>query len=399
MHTKLILKPGRDIPIIRGHPWVMSGAVASIEGDATADEVDILSSGKRFLGRATAHPKSDIRARVFAHETGATLDGAGIRQRLEAAFERRRRWMAVGPSAAYRLVFSESDDLPGLIVDVYAGVAVVQCLTAFWEARRDMLIKSLRAVVNPVTIWERSDVDIRRHEGIEPRQGLMWGEPPKGPVAFDEDGVTFLADIEQGHKTGFYLDQRLSRARLGAWVSTLRAPTVLNVFAYTNAFGLVAMRAGAAGVTLVESSKPALEFAAAQAARNPGIPAGTPETLAGNAFEVLRALRAEGRQFDLIVLDPPRLVARKDRLQSGLRAYKDINLVAMQLVKPGGLLFSFSCSGIVSRELFGKVLEGAGRDARRHLQVLESLEAPPDHPRRLGFPESEYLKGFVIGVG
>lgn len=397
MSLKLHLKAGREIPILRGHPWVMSGAIARAEGNIHLDEADILAGNGTFLGRATVHPSSEIRARVFSTRAGDTLDAKGIRDRLQLAIDRRQRWLPWGPDTAARLVASENDGLPGLIVDRYADVLVVQILTAPWEARKTLVIEALNALLQPRTIWERSDVDVRRHEGLEPRKGLLAGKELCEPVRFVENGLHFLADITEGHKTGFYLDQRNSRQVLAHWVRQLGTPRVLNVFAYTDSFGVSALHAGAASVVSFDSSAAARGLADRQLALNPGCDPARRDYQVGDAFESLRALRDARERFDMIVLDPPKLVSRKSKMPQGLRAYKDINLLACQLMNPGGILFTFSCSGLVDRELFGKVIEGAARDAQRPVQILDNLGQPPDHPRKPGFPESEYLKGLVVG--
>jgi 23S rRNA (cytosine1962-C5)-methyltransferase len=397
MTLKLHLKPGRDIPIVRGHPWIMSGAISRADGNRNLDEADIIAANGTFIARATVHPSSDIRARVFSTEAGEALDAGGIRKRLKLAIERRQRWLPWGLDTAARLVSSECDSLPGLIVDRYADVLVVQLLTAPWESRRDIVIETLQDLLHPRTIWERSDVDIRRHEELEPRKGLLAGVPLSAPVPFQEEGTRFLADIENGHKTGFYLDQRTNRQTLSRWVGQLGKPRVLNVFAYTDSFGICALKSGAQSVLSLDSSSSAKDLADQQLALNPDCDPARREYRLGDAFELLRQLREEKARFDLIILDPPKLVSRKAKMQQGLRAYKDINLLACQLMNAGGVLFSYSCSGLVDRDLFGKVIEGAARDAHRPVQFLDLLGQPPDHPRKPGFPESEYLKGFVVG--
>ena len=397
MTLKFHLKPGREIPIVRGHPWIMSGAISRMEGNRTLDEADIVAADGTFIARATVHPASEIRARVFSTEPGDKLDAAGIRARLQLAIDRRQHWIPWGLNTAARLVSSECDGLPGLIVDRYADVLVVQLLTAPWEARREILVETLKACLHPRTIWERSDVDVRRHEDLEPRKGLLAGPPLNGPTPFWEDVLNFLSDVENGHKTGFYLDQRSNRQTLSRWVRQLGTPRVLNVFAYTDSFGLCALKNGAARVLSLDSSSGAQELADRQLAMNSDCDPAKREYRLGDAFELLRELRDKKARFDLIILDPPKLVSRKAKMQQGLRAYKDINMLACQLMDPGGVLFSYSCSGLVDRELFGKVIEGAARDAHRPVQFLDNLGQPPDHPRKPGFQESEYLKGFVVG--
>ena len=397
MSLQFKLKPGREIPIIRGHPWIMSGAIEKMEGSPEEDEADIISANGTFLARATVHPLSEIRARVFSTSPDDRLDAKGLRERLALAIQRRQQWLPTGPDGAVRLVFSESDGLPGLIVDRFADVVVMQLLTAPWEARRQILVAALVELLHPRTIWDRSDVDVRRHDGLEPRKGLVFGQPLAELTPFKENAWTFLADAENGHKTGFYLDQRANRQKLATWTRRLGKPRLLNVFAYSDSFGIGALHAGAAHLLSLDSSTAARDLANRQYALNTGCDSTRRDYRIGDAFEILRALRDEKARFDMIVVDPPRLVSRKDKMKQGLRAYKDINLLACQLVKAGGVLFTFSCSGLVDRELFGKVIEGAARDAKRPVQFLEDLGQPPDHPRKPNFPESEYLKGFVVG--
>jgi 23S rRNA (cytosine1962-C5)-methyltransferase len=398
MSLILHLKPGRDIPITRGHPWIMSGAIARIEGSHQEDEATIVSSSGAFLARATVHPHSEIRARVFDTHPDARLDADGILERLTLAKNRRAKWMASSLAGAERIVFSESDGLPGLIIDRYGSVLVFQLLTAPWESRRDSLISALVSLYQPTTIWERSDVDVRRHERIEPRKGLAWGAPITAPVTFQEGDWTFLADVETGHKTGFYLDQSDNRRAVATWVRRLGAPRVLNVFAYTDTFGIAALTSGASSVLSIDSASSARDVAIQMHAINPAFDPARHEYRLGDAFDSLRELHNAGKQFDMIILDPPRLVPRQDKIKQGLRAYKDINLQACKLLAPDGVLFSFSCSGLVDRHLFGRVIEGAARDAKRPMQFLADLGQPPDHPRKPGFPESEYLKGVIAGV-
>jgi 23S rRNA (cytosine1962-C5)-methyltransferase len=398
MTRKLTLKPGRDVPVLRGHPWIFSGAIAREEGDLKADEADILSAKGAFLGRATVQERSDIRARIFDTHAGATLDAAGLLARLRTARERRERWLGVQEEpAGMRVVFSESDGLPGLIVDRYGSTLVVQFLTGPMTARRDAVLAALDAVWKPVTVWERSDADAIKLEGLETRTGLVSGAAPEGPVTFVENGIKFLADLENGHKTGFYLDQRAGRAALARWVKSSGAKRVLDVFAYTGGFGLAARKAGAEFVMSIDSSARAKLEARSLIALNHYSGEGFDYRVA-DAFETLRGLKNAGEKFDIIIVDPPRLTPSRAHLQRSLRAYKDANLSAIRLLNPGGLLFTFCCSGLVDRDLYGKVVEGAARDADRPMAILEHLFQSPDHPGKPGFGESEYLKGFVLGA-
>lgn len=399
MTRKLILKPGRDVPVQRGHPWIFSGAIARGEGEPKADEADVVSASGVFLGRATVQDSSEIRARVYDVHPEGRLDAAGLLARIRTARERREAWLGRPEEpAGLRCVFSEVDGLPGLIVDRYADVLSVQILTGPMNSRREAVLDALEAVWKPSAIWDRSDVETLQHEGLEPRNGLLRGRAPEGPVEFRENGIRFLADLEHGHKTGFYLDQRANRASVAAWVKRSGAKRILDAFAYTGAFGLAARLAGAEQVVALDSSARAKEAALRHYELN-GFAGGAGfDYRVGDAFEAMRALYQAGERFDVVVVDPPRLTASRANLPRSLRAFKDANLSAIRLLKPGGLLFTFCCSGLVDRDLYGKVVEGAARDADRPMAVLEHLFQSPDHPGKPGFAESEYLKGFVLGA-
>ena len=244
-------------------------------------------------------------------------------------------------------------------------------------------------------MWERSDAEVRQSEGLEPRKGLIWGREVTAPAVFEEDGLRFVSDVIGGHKTGFYLDQRASRASVAAWVRRSRAARVLDAFAYTGAFSVCALRAGASQVVALDSAHTVRDLALQHVTMN-GLPFERFRFEVTDAFRGLREMHARGERFDLIILDPPRLAPRRHQVEKALRAYKDVNLSACRMLNAGGLLVTFCCSGLVERELFGKVIEGAARDAGRRMRVVESLFQPPDHPILLGFSESEYLKGFVL---
>ncbi|MFO7535220.1 MAG: class I SAM-dependent rRNA methyltransferase [Kiritimatiellia bacterium] len=398
MTRKLTLKPGRDVPVLRGHPWIFSGAIARDEGDHL-DEADLFSSKGTFLGRVTVQDPSDIRARVFDTHPNVTLDAAGLLARVKTARQRREAWLgAQEEPSGMRVVFSESDGLPGLIVDRYADTLVVQFLTGPMTRRRAEVLAALEAVWKPATIWERSDAEAVKLEGMEPRTGLISGAAPAGPIEFKENGITFLADLEHGHKTGFYLDQRAGRAAVARWVKCSGAKRVLDVFAYTGGFGLSARKAGAEFVMSIDSSARAKQEAMKLYELNGYRKGEGFDYRVADAFETLRGLKNANEKFDVIIVDPPRLTPSRAHLQRSLRAYKDANLCAIRLLNPGGLLFTFCCSGLVDRDLYGKVVEGAARDTDRPMAVLEHLFQSPDHPGKPGFSESEYLKGFVLGA-
>jgi 23S rRNA (cytosine1962-C5)-methyltransferase len=300
---------------------------------------------------------------------------------------------------AYRLVNAESDGLPGLIVDRYGPYLVCQFLAAGAERWKSEIVSALAdlagATIGPLAgIYERSDVDVRAKEGLPLSAGPLWGEPPPEIVTIQEHGCCFQVQIAAGHKTGFYLDQRENRALLARYSA---GTEVLNGFAYTGGFGVWALRGGARHVTNVDTSGAALALAAANAALNGFEPAQT-ENVEGDVFQVLRRYRDAGRAFDLIVLDPPKFAETRSQVERAARGYKDINLLAFKLLRPGGVLFTYSCSGLVSPDLFQKIVAGAALDAGREAQIVRRLSQGPDHPVALSFPEGEYLKGLVCLV-
>jgi len=290
-------------------------------------------------------------------------------------------------------VFAEADGVPGLIVDRYADWLVCQLSTAGVEPWRDAIVAALEALVRPRGIYERSEGPSRRKEGLESRRALLAGDAPPAEIEIECDGVRQWVDVTSGQKTGAYLDQRLNRTRVARYAAGAR---VLDAFSYTGGFALAALVAGAADAMLIESSQEALSAAGRAAERN-GL-AERCEFRAANVFEELRRLRDDGRRFGLVVLDPPKFVHSAEQIQAGSRGYKDVNLLALQLVEPGGILATFSCSGHVDAALFQKIVAGAALDAGRDVQILERLAQPPDHPVALAFPEAEYLKGLILRV-
>jgi 23S rRNA (cytosine1962-C5)-methyltransferase len=296
-----------------------------------------------------------------------------------------------GKESACRLVNAESDGLPGLVVDKYGDFLVCQFLSAGWEYWRDEIILQLQRILSPAGIYERSDVDIRLKEGLEPCTGTLWGESPPEFLQIQEGHCRFFVDIRKGHKTGFYLDQRDNRRALAGFA---HGCSVLNCFAYTGGFGIWALKGGADHVTAVESSSGAVELAIRHVEIN-GFDSAQVDHLQGDVFQVLREFRNFNRCFDLIVLDPPKFVDSRSRMPKGTRGYKDINLLAFKLLNPGGILFTFSCSGLVTPDLFQKIVADAALDAGRDAQILRTLTQSPDHPTSLNFPEGAYLKGLV----
>jgi 23S rRNA (cytosine1962-C5)-methyltransferase len=388
---RAVLKAGRERSLERRHPWVFSGALERVEGKPAAGEtVRLGCADGRFLGWAAYSPHSQIRARVWSFAESEFPDDAWLHRRLARAIERRGPIGADGTDAM-RLVHAESDGLPGLVVDRYAQVLAVQLLAAGADARREAIAASLAALTGCQSVFERSDAEVRSLEGLKERTGPLRGEAP-GLVEISERGLRCRVDVRAGQKTGFYLDQRDNRAR----VRELSAGRdVLNCFAYTGGFTLAALAGGARSVLSVESSAPALALARENARLN-GFDDARTEWLEADVFQTLRRLRDAGRSFDLIVLDPPKFAPTHKQAEAAARGYKDINLNAMKLLRPGGLLATFSCSGGVPAELFHKIVAGAGADARVGLTILERLQAASDHPVRLEFPEGEYLKGLLL---
>ncbi len=392
----VILKRNRAKPVLQRHPWVFSGAIERIDGDARdGDVVEVRDADRNWLARGYFNRRSQIVARLLTWQQDEPIDRDFWRRRLARAVAA-RQFLADGPNVtAYRLVHAESDYVPGLIVDRYGDWLVVQFLTLGVERWKDELVDSLVGLVDGVRgVYERSDADVRAKEGLEPSTGLLWGEEPPELVEVLEGDCRFLVDVRQGHKTGFYLDQRENRARLASFCTGLE---VLDVFAYTSGFGVVCTATGAAGVTLVESSAPALDLARRNLALN-GIEDRIIDYVEGDAFSVLRGYRAEGRHFDVVVLDPPKFARSEREVKRASRAYKDINLLACQLLRPGGILFTFSCSGAVSADLFQKIVFGAALDAGREGQIVGHLSQGADHPVALTFPEGAYLKGLICRV-
>ncbi len=391
MH-RLILKPDREKSLLRRHPWVFSGAIERIEGSPQPGEtVEIRSAEDRFLAQAAYSPFSQIRARVWTFDS-QPVDAAFLRRRIERALAQRR---AAGllEHQAVRLIYAESDGLPGLIVDRYGDVLVVQFLTAGAEFWRQTLIELLLELIPCRSIYERSDAEVRTLEGLPLREGLLSGEVPT-IVVIEENGLRFQVDLAHGHKTGFYLDQRANRRLIR---SLADGRDVLDCFCYTGGFTLNALLGGAHSVIAVDASAEALVHLRMNLALN-HLPADRLETLEGDVFQVLRRFRDQNRRFDLIILDPPKFATTAAQVEKAARGYKDINLLAFKLLRPGGWLVTFSCSGGVDAALFQKIVAGAALDAGVEAQILHSLFQDADHPVALHFPESAYLKGLVCRV-
>lgn len=393
MKASIVLKPGREKSILRRHPWVFSGAVGEIRGNPEPGEtVEIFGNSGEWLGRGACSPSSQIVARLWTTDPGEEVDRDFFRRRLSGALALRKALPCLGDRTAWRLVNAESDGLPGIVVDWYDPFLVCQFLSAGAEFFRDTLIDCLMDIMPCDGIYERSDSDVRLREGLAKRKGLLRGQGPSGPVPIAEGPCRFLADIEEGQKTGFYLDQGENRR---AFRDFVKDRPVLNAFSYTGGFSVWALAGGAAAVTNVDSSLPALELAERHGDMN-GFGGSSMESVRGNVFHVLREFRDRKRTFGAVVLDPPKFAESKGQVDRAARGYKDINFLAFQLLEPGGVLFTFSCSEHISRELFQKIVADAALDAGRRARILHFLTQGPDHVTDLSFPEGLYLKGLAV---
>jgi 23S rRNA (cytosine1962-C5)-methyltransferase len=389
--ARVTLQPGREKSLEQRHPWVFSGSIATVEGTpAVGDTVLLHGSDGSPLASAAWSPESKIRARVWSFDPREEIDAAFFRARVGAAVRARDELLDSAHNAC-RLIHGESDGLPGFVADRYQDVVVVQMLAAGAERWRDTLIDALAEVSGCGAIYERSNVDVRALEGLAPREGPVRGTmPPRVDIV--EDGLRFLVDVAHGQKTGFYLDQRNNRKRVRALAP---GRDVLNCFCYTGGFTVAALAGGAKSVLSIDSSAEAIALGRENVAANAFDSART-DWRDADVFVELRKLRDAARAFDLIVLDPPKFAPTAQHAEKAARAYKDINLLALKLLRPGGLLATFSCSGGISADLFQKIVAGAALDARANAVVIEHFAASADHPVALNFPQGDYLKGLLV---
>jgi len=387
---KIILKPGREKSLLRHHPWVFSGAIDRLEGSpAPGETVNILSSQGEYLARAAYSPSSQIRARAWTFDD-EPVDRDFLKRRIQTAIQSRNSYSKRAESDAYRLIHAESDGLPGLIVDRYMDTLVIQFLSAGPEFWREPVTDLLLELTGLENIYERSDADVRELEGLPTRRGWLRGDGPETCI-IQENSLKFKVDLAAGHKTGFYFDQRLNRAQVRGLA---KDRDVLDCFCYTGGFSLNALAGGAKSVLSVDSSTDALTLCSENATLN-GFPADRHNLLEGDVFQVLRKFRDEARSFDLIVLDPPKFAPTVSQAERAARGYKDINLLGFKLLRAGGLLVTFSCSGGIDPALFQSIIASAALDAGSQAQIVEHLFQSADHPVALNFPEGAYLKGLV----
>lgn len=392
MENTLTLKAGREKSIRRRHPWIFSGAIQKVTGDPFKGEtLSVQSSNGDFLGRCGFNSESSISGRMWTFED-EEINAQFFTEKIRRAILLRENIKNLNAdNDACRLIHAESDGLPGLIVDRYGQFLVVQLLTAAIETWKDAVVQTLAELTGIMNIYERSDVDVRRLEGLEERSGLLMGCEPPQNIQIIENGLRFLVDIKRGQKTGFYLDQRANRKILTDFVANR---SVLNCFSYTGGFSVYALDANAAAVVSIESSQDANILAKENICLN-GLPEELADFVTGDVFKELRLLRDAGRTFDVIVLDPPKFAATAAQAFAAARGYKDINLLAFKLLNPGGTLITFSCSGGVSRGLFQKIVADAALDAGVNALIIQHLSQGADHPVALNFPEGDYLKGLV----
>jgi len=390
----ILLKAGREKSLLRRHPWIFSGAIERVDGAPfSGDTLPVRDGAGNVLARAAYNPDSQISARVWSFSKTEKVDAEFFRGRIADALAARNGLNLARDSSGMRLIHAESDGLPGLIVDQYGDVLVMQIGSAGAERWRDTCADMLQECCKPACIYERSDSDSRALEGLEPRNGVLRGTLPDN-VEVVENDLRFRVDVAAGQKTGFYLDQRDNRALTG---TLAHDKDVLNCFCYTGGFSLYALRGGAKSVLSIDASGEALRIAAENLANN-GLDSSRAEWLEADVFLALRTLRDQNRKFDLIILDPPKFAPTAAFAEKAARGYKDINLLAFKLLRPGGLLFTYSCSGGISEDLFQKIVAGAALDAGVDAQIVHYLHASADHPVLLSFPEGAYLKGLVLRV-
>jgi len=393
MTPHIILKPERDKSLNRLHPWVFDGAIESEVGNFKfGATVDIMANDGTWLAKAAYSPHSQIRARVWTFNQDTVVDNNFFKKRIQQAYAKREAWLHKQSTDAFRLVAGESDGLPGITIDVYASVVVMQLLSAGADKHRDKIIQAITAIFPDYCIHERSDVEVRKKEGLELYVHTHKGELPEH-IVIHENNIKIDVDLVQGHKTGFYLDQRTNRKIAGQYCDN---KTVLNCFSYTGTFSLYAIANGAQHVTNVDVSQNALDTSMRNLQMNFDAEACKKVNhVKEDVFELLRRYKEDGTKFDVIIMDPPKFIENKRHLVKAARGYKDINRLACELLNNNGILITFSCSGLMPSDLFNKVIADAALDANCCLQIVERLNQDYDHLVASSFPEGHYLKGLV----
>jgi 23S rRNA (cytosine1962-C5)-methyltransferase len=390
----IILKKGKEKAAILRHPWIFSGALDKIKGKpANGEIVAVWSASQEFLAYGYFNDQSRVALRLMEWDQDVVIDEAWYTQKLKEAIASRKHLLDENTNTC-RLVFSEADLLPGLIVDKYADFLSVQILSAGIETVKDLIINILRSLLNPKGIFDKSDAGARKHENLDATQGLLWGEEPPEFIEVKENGVVYHINIADGQKSGFYCDQRDNREILAAYT---KDKSVLDCFCYSGGFTLNSLKAGASHVTSVDSSALAIETLKHNLNLN-GFSETMQTSVQSDVNKQLRVFKDENQKFDVVVLDPPKYAPSRSALDRAARAYKDLNRLGMLLLEPGGILATYSCSGAVDMETFKQIIAWAALDAGREVQIIKQFHQPEDHPIRMSFPEGEYLKGLLLRV-
>ncbi|MEX3073157.1 class I SAM-dependent methyltransferase [Vibrio alginolyticus] len=396
MTAAIYLVKGREKSVKRKHPWIFSRGISKVEGEpALGETIDVYTHDGKWLAKAAYSPESQIRARIWSFEK-EEINKSFFVKRLKDAQLLREDVIERDGLTGYRLIAAESDGLPGVTIDRYQNYFVCQLLSAGAEYNKQAIVDALVECFPDCNVYERSDVAVRKKEGLKETTGVLHGEEPPKSVVIEENGVKISVDIVGGHKTGFYLDQRDSRQQAMKYV---KDKEVLNCFSYTGGFGLYALKGGAKRVINADVSQPALDTAKYNAELNEfDISKKRAVFLNADVFKLLREYRDQGTKFDVVIMDPPKFAESKAQLNGACRGYKDINMLAMQILKPGGTLLTYSCSGLMDQVLFQKIIADAAVDANRKVKFVERFEQAADHPTDTAYPEGFYLKGFACKV-
>lgn len=394
--SSIKLKKGRDKSFLRRHPWIFSGAIDTVKDiNHNGETVEIISADGKLLGYGSYSSHSQISVRVLSFNSEEKVDADFFQKRIHTSIEFRKKIINTGLTNSYRIINAESDFLPGIIVDKYNDYIVCQFLSAGAEFWKSEIVSILSSELNPLGIFERSDVEVREKEGLKLVKGILFGKEPPDLVEILENGNKFFIDIKEGHKTGFYLDQRDNRNFV---TDFSKDAEILNCFSYTGGFSVYALKGGAKKIINVDTSAEALSLAEKNLLLN-GVDGSKFENVHDDVFKYLRKLRDVDKQFDIVILDPPKFAESVSQIDKASRGYKDINLLAFKLLKSNGILFTFSCSGHIIPDLFNKIVADAANDSGRKVHIIKYLTQSPDHTISTSFPEGQYLKGLVCIVG